>query len=403
MSTVTLTRFEDVARAFRHPDLAQSLYDEGAVVMADVLLNLHGDAHRARRRLENRLFRRDVFRYYEREVIPALADDALAPCLAAGRADLVELGYRITMNLTADFAGLDRVEKSAEETEALLALVMKFSEGATLVHSTRDKDAVRAEVRESLERLDERFLRRSAARRRALVDDVAAGRLDESELPRDVLTILLRNEDKLALGEDVIRREVAFYLQAGAHSTANSMTHALHDVFTWCAAHPDGWERIAREPFFLQRCVHESMRLHPASPVAWRRAVCPAHAPGGAALGADDRVVLDLLAANQDPAVFGADADRFNPDRAVPEDVPPFGLTFGTGIHICLGQDLDGGLVPRADTDPAEHLYGSVPVLVKRVLDAGARPDPANPPTADTKTARVNWGRYPVLFAPSPR
>ncbi len=398
MSTVTLTRFDEVARAFRHPDLAQSLYDEGAVVMADVLLNLHGEAHRARRRLENRLFRRDVFRYYEREVIPALATRTMAPFVAAGRADLVALGYRITMNLTADFAGLDRVEQTPEETEALLALVMTFSEGATLVHSTRDKEVVRAEVREALRHLDERFLLRSIDRRRALIAECVAGRLPESELPRDVLTVLLRNDDKLALGEDVIRREVAFYLQAGSHSTANSMTHALHDIFTWCAAHREGWSRIGREPFFLQRCVHESMRLHPASPVAWRRAVCPAHAPSGAALAPDDRVVLDLLAANQDPEVFGADAATFNPDRVLAEDVPPFGLTFGTGVHACIGQDLDAGLAPRADTDAAEHLYGSVPVLVKMLLDAGARPDPANPPVADTRTARANWGVYPVLF-----
>jgi hypothetical protein len=57
--------------------------------MSDVLVNLHGDAHRNRRRLENRLFRRDTFMFYERELFPAIIAETLAPHLAAGRSELV--------------------------------------------------------------------------------------------------------------------------------------------------------------------------------------------------------------------------------------------------------------------------------------------------------------------------
>ena len=67
---IVLTRFEELREAYRAKDLRQSGYDEGAVVTADTLLDLHGTAHRDRRRLENRLFRRETFRYYEREVLP---------------------------------------------------------------------------------------------------------------------------------------------------------------------------------------------------------------------------------------------------------------------------------------------------------------------------------------------
>ena len=133
--------------SLRDPQLAQSLYDEGAVIMADVLLVLHGAQHRARRLLELKVFRRDFFRYYEYELFPVTLSQTMRPFVEAGHADLIDLGYRVTMNLTADFAGIDRPLKSARETEQLLALVMCFSEGATLVHSTRSKDAVRNEVR----------------------------------------------------------------------------------------------------------------------------------------------------------------------------------------------------------------------------------------------------------------
>ncbi|NJN50718.1 MAG: hypothetical protein HC809_01955 [Gammaproteobacteria bacterium] len=159
MTTHTLTDFDEVADALKNPNLVQALYDAGAVVMADVLLNLHGESHRARRNLEMKVFRRDFFRHYEREVFPATLAPTLAPHVAAGRCDLVQFGYDITMNLTADFAGIDRPLESAAETAALLSLVKTFSSGATLVHSTRDHEAVNAEVRAALDVFDATFLK----------------------------------------------------------------------------------------------------------------------------------------------------------------------------------------------------------------------------------------------------
>jgi cytochrome P450 len=399
MATVTLDRIPDALAALKNENLAQSLYDEGKVIMDGTLLVLHGEAHRTRRMLEFRVFRRSFFRHYETQVFPRALAEVLGPTVARGGCDLVEFGYRITMNLTADFAGVDRVARTAEETEALLALVMTFSEGATLVHSTRDKDEVRAEVRAALEEFDRLFLQPSIARREALIASLARGEIDEEALPRDVLTVLLRNEDRLDLPPDLLRREIAFYLQAGSHSTANSTVHAMHNIFQWMAAHPEDRERILGDPLFLQRCVHESLRLHPASPVAWRKPICPVRLSTGAEVGLEDRVEVDLWTANRSRDVFGEDADVFNPHRIVASGNEPFGLTFGTGVHTCLGRDLDGGLVARGDVDPATHPFGIITLLVKALLDAGAAPDPAAPPQRATYTARPNWGRYPVIFS----
>jgi cytochrome P450 len=403
MATVNITRFDQAAAALRSANLAQALYDEGAVIMDGVLLALHGEAHRTRRMLEFRVFRRDFFRWYETEVFPRTLDKTIAESVAAGRVDLVELGYRVTMNLTADFAGIDRPEHSRHETETLLKLVMTFSEGATLVHSTRDKNEVRGEVRAALELFDARFLAPSIARRLELLKRFAAGGIGEDELPRDVLTVLLRNEDRLELPADVLRREIAFYLQAGAHSTANSTTHAMHEIFSWRGAHPEDGGRMQRDPLFLQRCVHESLRLHPASPVAWRKPVCPFALNGAGELAEGDRVVIDLEAANRDPAIFGPDAARFDPHRPTPVGQMPFGLTFGSGIHACLGRDLDGGVVPKAGTTPDTHQYGIVTLFARWLLAEGARPDPADAPTRAVHTERVNWGRYPMIFDKSLR
>ena len=402
MRILNFSSYGDVAAALRQADLAQALYDEGAVVMQDTLLTLHGPAHHARRALEMRVFRRDFFRHYGAEVFPRTLEETIAPAVAAGKADLIDLGYRVTMNLTADFAGVDRPERSVEETAQLLRLVMVFSEGATLVHSTRDKDEVRTEVRAALEEFDVAFLQPSIARRKALLAAFERGEIDEGGLPRDVLTVLLRDEDRLGIGPDLLRREIAFYLQAGSHSTANSTTHALHDLLDWCEGRDGERARLLGDRLFLQRCVHESLRLHPASPVAWRKPVCPVALAGGTVANAGDRIVLDLAQANQDRSVFGADAGDFNPHRLTPAGVLPFGLTFGTGTYSCLGRDLDGGTVPRGEVDPLTHQLGIVPLFVRRLLELGARRDPHDPPARATHTERPNWGRYPILFDHSP-
>ena len=224
------------------------------------------------------------------------------------------------------------------------------------------------------------------------------GKITEEDVPRDVLTVLLKNDERVEMAPDLMMREIAFYLQAGSHSTANATAHAFHDVITWCANHPDDQQRVDTDPLFLQRCVHESLRLHPASPVAWRRSTCPMTLVTGADADADDRVVIDLATANRDPSIFGADADTFNPHRSLREGTPPWGLTFGIGVHTCLGRDLDGGLQPRADTDPLTHQYGIVPLLVQELLKRKARPDPTDPARAASHTERANWGYYPILL-----
>jgi cytochrome P450 len=55
---------------------------------------------------------------------------------------------------------------------------------------------------------------------------------------------------------------------------------------------------------------------------------------GGRRLGEGERIFALLNAANRDPAAF-ADADGFDPRRS-----PNRHLTFGHGIHFCLGAPL---------------------------------------------------------------
>lgn len=396
---VTLTTFADAKDAYRSRDLRQSLYDEGEVVMADVLVNLHGDEHRDRRRIENRMFRREVFEHYERALFPEVTTRTLAPYVEAGRVDLVHLGHELMLNLAALTAGVDRPEGTAEETARLYAYMMRFIQGATLAHSTGDKVAQAAAVAQALEAWDAEFLAPSIARRAELLAREAAG--EAVEVPRDVLATLLRHADELALAPHVVRREVAFFLLAGGHTSATAFVRAIDHMLGWFAQHPDRLAEAA-DPLFVQRCIHETVRLNPSSPTGRRRALAPVRLRSGVEIPEGATVVIDLQAVNRDATLFGPHGGDFDPDRVVPAGVAPFGLSFAAGMHVCIGQDLAAGVVARPDTDPDSHLYGLVTGAVRQMFAAGVRRDPAHPPRRDTATARPYWGTYPVLLGDGP-
>jgi len=390
--------YQTIKKALVNRDLKQALYDEGKVIMEGVLLTLHGQEHHQRRKLEHKVFQRDFFKYYEHELFPKTLNETISPFLRKGSADLLDFGYRITMNLTADFAGIDRFKKTPEETENLLILVKIFSQGATLVHSKRPHDEVNMEVTEALGVFEEKFLIPSKNRRLKILKQFNDNKLNEDDLPRDVLTVLLRNVDGINLDDDLIKREIAFYLQAGSHSTANSMVHALHEILEWMEKHSEDKEKIYNDPIFLQRCVHESMRLHPASPVAWRKPTCPIELDKEIKMNQDDLLIMDLHNANRDKEIFGNDAEEFNPYRELDPNQSIWGLTFGIGLHLCFGRDLDGGLISDEKTKPEKHQYGIVTLLVRKLLENKVRLDPDNKPLKDMNTERPNWGSYPVLF-----
>ena len=213
MNVLTVTTFDDAKEIYRHKDFKQALYDAGEVVMDGVLVNLHGDEHRARRRLENRLFRRETLVHYERDLFPQVIQETLEPYVASGRAELVELSHQLMMNLAALNAGVDRPLKTKEETDSLYGFMMKFIEGATLAHTTRDPKEVTSEVEGAKSEFNVQFLAPSIKRRQQLI---AAAATDETvELPKDILTELLKNEDSLHLPDEIILKEIAFFLLAG--------------------------------------------------------------------------------------------------------------------------------------------------------------------------------------------
>ncbi|MBG00795.1 MAG: cytochrome P450 [Acidimicrobiaceae bacterium] len=395
---IELSNWLHVKEAFRSKHLRQAGYTEGAIVMEGTLLDLHGLEHRERRRLENRLFRREIFSYWEHEILGETIDATMKPFVEKGAGDLAQIGYRCAMNLTATIAGIDQDPRDEEQTDLLYSKVKKFSEGATIMHSTRDKDEVRSEVRKAMESFHRDFFLPSKNRREELLLELASGKISEDALPRDVFTTLLNNAESLKLDDDVVFREICFYLQAGAHSTANAFTHTVDDLFSWGEQNPSDLELARNDLSFVQRCMHESLRLSPASPVALRTPLEDVELSDGTLLPEGAHVVLDLIKANRDPTVFGNTADVYDPHRNVPDGIARWGMSFGAGSHACVGAELDGGLEIDHTRPNEDALYGTVAIMVHALLSAGGTKDQLNPPVLDPNSERKHFSSYPVLF-----
>lgn len=393
----TISDFKTAGETLRVNDLRQALYDAGAILMDKVLVNLHGKEHQMRRKVEAKILRPNFYRWYETEVFKKTLDETITPYLKEGKADLVDLSYRILLNLTADFSGIDRPNKSVAETERILSMLRTFGKAATLGQAKGDKDAISNEINDSIEAFNKEFYKPSKQKRLEYLNRFKLGEISESDVPKDVLTELLKNQGKLGLSDDIILKETAFYLLAGAFTSIHTLTHAMHELFERMKD-PTQENRLMNEPIYLQRCIHESMRLHPSSPTAMRRPTCPYQTNDGKTLNNSDTLVINLMEANRDVSVFGLDAKEHNPERNLPSGVPPYGLSFGKGMHACIGVNLAAGIIPKEDTDPLTHQYGIITLTAKKLLEYGAAPNKNKPGVVDRSTVRNNWSSYPILF-----
>ena len=161
------------------------------------------------------------------------------------------------------------------------------------------------------------------------VDDMVAHR--RRNPTEDLLSDLIRAEDdgdRLNAAE--LRMLAGGLLLAGTDTTRNQLAASV-DVL---CAHPDQWALLAERPELAVGAVEETMRHSPIACATLRMVVEDAEL-GGVFFPAGTMVLVNTFAANRDTAVYD-DPDRFDITR----DGAPAVLTFGGGIHYCLGANL---------------------------------------------------------------
>jgi cytochrome P450 len=388
--------YDRIKAAFSNPDLSRGLdYErfERGNVKEGTLSVLHGQEHFNRRRMETKMFRRDMFDLYEKTLFPQITERTLDRFVDPADADVMEIGGILNVVLACRTAGIDIDPESAEERQRLRNFLHRFALGGAIDAANADPEDIKAQMQVAMREFHDEFLGRSAARRAVTVADGSA------EGPFDMLTTLLMNRDETGMDDALIERETILYFTAGAHTSTQTLTNTMHQAFAWCADHPADWERLRDDRAFVQRCVHETLRLRPTNPGIQRMALADTSILD-VEVRAGPVVLLDVISGNTDPAMYGDDADRFDPDRVCGDNIPPYGHSFGAGPHFCIGRTLAVGVPQRAGAGPGDdHLYGMVPIAAQAIARRGVRPHPDKPAVPDDKTKRwTRWVSYPVVF-----
>jgi len=146
----------------------------------------------------------------------------------------------------------------------------------------------------------------------------------------DLLSQLVSLEDAGdRLSEDELVATCILLLFAGHETTTNHIGNGLLSLLRF----PRELELLREKPELAPRAVEELLR-HDGPSGAQVRVVKVAQQIRGKALKPGERVFIMLNAANRDPEAYE------NPDRLWLERGGPAHLTFGFGMHICLGFPL---------------------------------------------------------------
>ena len=161
---------------------------------------------------------------------------------------------------------------------------------------------------------------------RGLVDERIAEPHDD--LTSDLLRV--RDGDDAVLSLDEIASVLFAFLTAGHETTSSLLGNALRQLL----ARPETWVELRRDPKLIPGAVEETLR-YDSSVVAWRRRTKRSVEIEGVTIPEGAQLLLLLGSANRDEAAF-EDPDRFDIHRAN----ATAHLSFGHGIHFCLGAAL---------------------------------------------------------------
>jgi len=134
-------------------------------------------------------------------------------------------------------------------------------------------------------------------------------------------------------GESLDDEEIYSFLRLLFPAGADTTYRGLGSMFYAVLNHPEVWEAVKNDPEFIPAVVLESLRWEGPT------ALLPRFAPkdvtwAGAEIPAGSEVIFAITSANRDSRTF-ANPERFDPWRTERES-----LTFGHGLHFCLGSHL---------------------------------------------------------------
>jgi cytochrome P450 len=316
-----VTRYEDVAHVFRHPEVfsseraysaLQTFNTLGAQTAGETdvpsnLMETDPPRNEAQRQLCFRPFTPGKLKGYE-DHIRAIADELIDGFVDRGSCDFSkEFARPLPTFVTSDIMGLPRSRRELLEQWGSLEVGVVYL----------SPERVEWQQRVSLEVA-------------AFLEEEVRARYEN---PReDALTLIVQGQVKRdgELNLPYLMSELSVVIAGGVITTAHLMASSM----ALLCENPEQMALVREDYSRLPGMLEEAMRLE--SPAQWlvRRAVVDTEL-SGVKIPADSILLTLVTSANRDDARFD-DPDRFDVGRANAKDH----LAFGLGPHFCLGAPL---------------------------------------------------------------
>lgn len=148
----------------------------------------------------------------------------------------------------------------------------------------------------------------------------------------DLISDLIKSSARK--GDRVTNRELVTLglslLMAGYDSTVDQITLCVLMLLLDRSL----MKTLARDPEVADRVTEELLRLTPAPYITFPRMAMEQVSVGGVVIEPGQLVVVFIMGSNRDESAFGS------PNEVAPELTMPAHLTFGHGLHRCLGAPL---------------------------------------------------------------
>jgi cytochrome P450 len=297
--------YDDVATVLRDNTTfcSGSIRDLLEVVMGPYpLVGMDEPEHKRLRSLVAQAFRQKTLVHWNDDVVGPVVDDTIDTFIDSGEAELVrDFTYLYPVQVIGALLGLPREDYQYFQPRALALTNVAAQPEPGLVASV--------ELREYF-----------------------AGILDERRKePRDDLISELVNAelDGEVLGDEEIFSFLRLLLPAGAETTYRATGNLIYALLT----HPDQFEALKADRSLMTQTIEEVIRWESPLTITSRQSTRDSEIHGVAIQSGAD-VVACVGSANHDPSRW-EHADEFDIFRpAIPH------ISFGVGVHMCLGMHL---------------------------------------------------------------
>jgi cytochrome P450 len=240
--------------------------------------------------------------------IAALVDDILEDADALGEIEVVDdLAFRLPVTVISEMLGVPR-----EDHEQLRA----WTSAAVAALDPNDNVADLLPAADGLRAMRTYFDGLVDVRRRALGDDLLSG-------------MIAAEDEGDHLSHDELLDTTLLLFAAGHETTVNLISGGMLNLLR----HPAELQRLQADPSLINTAVEELLRFGPPVQFTARTTTTDVDV-AGKHLPAGSELIVMIAGANRDPAVFD-EPDVLDIGREENRH-----LSFGGGIHLCLGAPL---------------------------------------------------------------